>query len=67
MEAENRITILMPWFGEVNPLGMTAGSAFVVATRRLKAQNCTSLRWDLAAVACNHIHAVPSRVSLERK
>lgn len=67
MEAKNRITVLMPWLGEVNPLGMTAGSAFVVASRRLKALNCTSLRWDLIAVACNHTHAVLSRVSLEWK
>jgi hypothetical protein len=64
MEAKNRLTVVMPWLGEMHPIGMSAGSAFVVATRRLKAQNCTSLRWDLLAVACNHSQAVLARVSL---
>ena len=63
MEAQNRLTVVMPWLSELSPSGVTSGSAFLVATRTMKARNCTSLRWDLLALSCNHTYKVLSRAS----
>jgi len=63
MESKNRLTVIMPWISELNALGVSSGSAFVVATRKMKADNCTSLRWDLLAMSCKNSYKVFARAS----
>ncbi len=59
----NRLTFMVPWIDDINPVGRTVGAAMFVASERLAAMNCPSLKLDILPVACTNPHKVLKLVS----